>query len=70
MSLQGSSELQKLKEVMDAREELAAAFKNSGVSFPAMDVRLESTYGLIALGEVSPATAREMASVIATGAGL
>ncbi|OEV00596.1 hypothetical protein AN217_25485 [Streptomyces qinglanensis] len=70
MSVQGSSELQKLKEVMDAREELAAAFKSAGVSFPAMDVRLESTYGLIALGEVSPATAREMASVIARGAGL
>ncbi|MFI8854048.1 hypothetical protein [Streptomyces sp. 891-h] len=58
----------RISEATGARLELSAALKAAGVQFPAMDVQRRSTYGLIALGEIAPATAKALAEVIRRGA--
>ncbi len=63
----------KVREADAARDELSAALRKAGVSFPAMDVRPHGVtggkpaYGMVDLGPVSPPVARQLAHLIARG---
>jgi hypothetical protein len=64
----------KLKEAQEAHEALAEALTLAGIQLPAMDVGVpigagEAAYALVSLGECAAPVARQLASVIAKGAG-
>ncbi|MCH6160850.1 hypothetical protein [Streptomyces marispadix] len=63
----------KVEEALEAREVLGAALRRAGIQLPALDFRPVGggvdVYGLVSLGECSAPVARELASVIAKGAG-
>ena len=64
----------KLKEAQEAREALAEALSRAGIQLPAMDVGVpigagESAYAFVDLGACAAPVARQLASVIAKGAG-
>lgn len=65
--------MKKIKEAQQARDELAAALRQSGIQLHAMDTRTfpgpdESGHALVHLGDCSPVVARQLAQVLTRGA--
>ena len=65
--------MNKIKEAQQARDELAAALRRSGIQLHAMDTRTfgapdDSGHALVRLGDCSPVVARQLAQVLSRGA--
>nr|WP_262387040.1 hypothetical protein [Streptomyces sp. TRM49041] len=73
MAMERQPVVTRFKEVMDARDALAAALRQAGIQLPALDIRAtgrtgDPGYGLVDLGVCAAPVALALASVIARGA--